>query len=161
MDLDAPAAQIPNFVRADERSLPFRNSCFPYVFLFNVLEHIDEYEAALYDAFRVCSQAVIVRTDKLLNLSNWFTVDHKYLMIGCRFVRYPRPLKFLLTHVSVTVGRWATKSQMAKKWLRQAGLLPASVGRWNYYSFVKLRTDYGLIISGPVRIPSSRLPGRK
>lgn len=153
VDLDLPEVSIPNYVRADARQLPIRDDSFFMVLLFNVLEHIDDYQVALNEAIRVAYSRVVIRTDKLLNVSNWLTPDHKYITIGIRFVRIPRSLKSCLRVLSATIGRWAIGYGPLKKLLIRSGLLPElEIGRWNYYCYLKIRTDKITNVCGPIEI---------
>ena len=93
-DVGVPRAKIPNFFRCDAKFLPFRSGSFNVALLFNVLEHIEDYEKALNESLRVAEHA-IVRTDGFITFRNIFTVDHKYVMLGFRYVKTPRVALFL------------------------------------------------------------------
>lgn len=57
---DLDPQRIPNFVRADVLSLPFRSDSFDVVFCSHLLEHLDDYMAGLKELLRVARKKVVV-----------------------------------------------------------------------------------------------------
>jgi len=72
---------------ADIRHLPFRKHVFSKVYAYNVLEHTD-YCKALDELSRVGGD-VIIRLDKIYNIWNWLTLEHKYLIHDYHFIPFP------------------------------------------------------------------------
>ena len=151
-DIDKPRAKILDFVRCDARKLPFRPNTFKVALMYNILEHIINYQQALAEGLRVARKGVIVRVDGFFTLRNFATRDHVYLTLGMRFVRTPIWMRKLR---STTLNPYAkTDKRVFKAVHRIANICFRAVLRlwylnygrsWHYYmvsgnEFSKIRS---------------------
>ena len=130
-DVQEPKVRIPNFVLADICSLPFRDGMFDRVYAFNVLEHVRNPAKAVRELDRVGSE-VIVRSDKIYNLANWFTADHESLTFENTLKVFPMPLELIVRIVRFPIDHSGIFRDFVHKTfpaLRRMGLLD----NWDYY----------------------------
>lgn len=70
---------IENFVKADVRFLPFRDSCFQTVFCSHLLEHLEDPDVGLKELLRVSGKAVVVRVPFFLfEIVSWLLEPRKF-----------------------------------------------------------------------------------
>lgn len=130
-DIQKPKFKIQNFVLSDICNLPFRDKTFQKVYAFNVLEHIGDHNKAIRELNRI-SNEVLIRFDKIYNLANWFTADHKSVTIENTLKLFPRPIKLLVNFARFPIDHsHASKAMIHKTFpaLRKLGLLDM----WDYY----------------------------
>ena len=67
-----------------------------------MLEHVLNPGKAVRELDRVGSQ-VIVRSDKIYNLANWFTADHESLTFENTLKAFPMPLELIVRIVRLPI----------------------------------------------------------
>lgn len=130
-DVQEPKVRIPNFVLSDICNLPFRDKAFERIYAFNVLEHVSNPAKAIRELNRVGSE-VMVRSDKIFNLANWFTADHESLTFKTSLKGFPQPLGLVITIVRFPIDHSRVFQNAVHKTfpaLRRIGLLD----NWDYY----------------------------
>jgi ubiquinone/menaquinone biosynthesis C-methylase UbiE len=130
-DVQEPRVRIPNFVLSDICSLPFRDNAFQRIYAFNVLEHVANPAKAIRELNRV-GKEVIVRSDKVFNLANWFTADHESVTVENALRAFPKPLGLVIKIVRFPIDHSKVFQKAVHKSfpaLRKIGLLD----NWDYY----------------------------
>lgn len=92
VNLDLKVRNVPRFVLASIEEIPFPDRYFGAVFCSHVIEHVDDYEKAMNELYRVADspEAVFIIVPGPLWLTNWLHPDHKRVFIGNRVLTWQR-----------------------------------------------------------------------
>lgn len=80
IDVERPEVKISNFIRASANFLPFNKEVFNEVYMFHVIEHLDNPVDAAKEAFRVLKKGgkLIAVTPNKYARSSYFDPTHKW-----------------------------------------------------------------------------------
>jgi len=128
VDIGKPEVKIANFVRASALHLPFKKEIFEEVYMFHLLEHLEEPATAVREAYKVLRNGgrLIAKTPNKWSRDSYLDPDHKWHFTPKTFKQIFS--EFAEVEIEGANGCWIPLKGNVKLWGRILQRIHSSLG---------------------------------